>query len=204
MPHSYFFQEITCIPDTDIGIGFLMGRVMNALHLALVNASAGLSQCTIGMSFPDYRQLAASGDPASAGPPIGAKVRLFARQPGELDTAEVAECLGRFSDYVDVRSPAELKRTNLKFARFSRHQPRTSLTRQIRRQMKRKGWTQEQAERHFQGYRDTMCRLPYLDLRSHTTERRFRLFVRKESAEESESWQFSTYGLSARSSVPDW
>lgn len=206
MLRQYYFQELTCVPDADVNVGYIMGRVMNAVHVALVNAQAGSPYGSIGLSFPGYHTLEdrSRSNLETQGPPIGNKIRLLTNQLEQLEALEIDKALDRFLDYVHLRQPIALKRPNLKFAIFARIQPRGNVDRQIRRLMKRKGLSQEQSEDRLQGFKAIKCKLPYFDMFSHHSSQRFRLFIRKQASEETDCWQFSSYGLSANSAVPDF
>lgn len=207
MSQPYFYQEITCNNDGEITIGFMMGRVMNALHMALVNAKGDNQYGRIGLGFPGYQDVESDlkgKHQVWEGPPIGNRIRVFVRRVEDLQEAKIEQTLLRFSDYIHLRKPIELKRPKFEHVIFSRHQPRSGVERQIRRQIKRQGWTREQAEQHFRGYRDAQCNLPYVDMHSQSSRHRFRLFIRRRQAESSDRWEFSTYGLSTVSAVPQF
>jgi CRISPR-associated endonuclease Csy4 len=207
---EYFYQDLTCLPDQEIGTGFLMGRLMHAVHLSLVNVSVGQVDCPIGIAFPGYRDFSRTSDkdesqPSLDGPPIGNQIRLFAQDDALLHSVGQSPGLARLRDYVHVKQSRKLVRPNLRFATFSRAQPKGSRENQIRRHMKRKGTSREEAERHFEGYSSRWCLLPYLDMRSHSQDACFRLFIRKDQVElPSERWGFSRYGLSRSVAVPDF
>lgn len=90
-----FYQEITLLPDADIGVSFLWQKVYQQLHIALVEHKVAEHQSAIGVGFPDYGQ---------KGFPFGKKVRLFAEVEQQLTTLNIAGYLSRLSDYTHIKS----------------------------------------------------------------------------------------------------
>ncbi|MGB7344259.1 MAG: type I-F CRISPR-associated endoribonuclease Cas6/Csy4 [Pirellulaceae bacterium] len=208
-----YYQEITCLSDHDISVGFLVGKVMDVVHLALVNASSGASQCPIGISFPEYRDLGSKGadalvDDEEAGVersvPIGSKIRLFSRQESDLQGLDLGTQLKRLSDYVHLTSIRQLRRKGVKYAVYKRCQPKSSKERLIRRQMKRQGLSETQASELYRDFRPRHSRLPYVNMKSHSSGERFRLYIERQYVDPSDQWGFSTYGLSSQVAVPEF
>ncbi|WP_417737412.1 type I-F CRISPR-associated endoribonuclease Cas6/Csy4 [Rosistilla oblonga] len=213
MQPSFYYQEVTCLPDHEISVGFVMGKVMEAVHLALVNVAAGSPDCPIGISFPEYRDPRDRNerplpDRRELQPPhalpIGSKLRLFSRQQDDLNRLGLTENLARLSDYVHLTSAKLLQRKIDRFAAYQRVQPKSSKERLIRRQMKRKGISEAEARAQYASFEPHHSKLPYLNLRSHSTGERFRLYVQRQVVELGEPWLFSTYGLSASAGVPEF
>lgn len=205
MSIQYYYQEITCLPDQEISTGFVLGKVMDAVHLAMVNLTLGTeeqSQCPIGISFPEYRE--SPGEDQTL--PIGSKVRLFSRTDTDLVTLDLVGQLTRLSDYVHWTSIRALERRIRGYAIYRRHQPKCSKPRLIRRQMRRKGISETEAAGMYGSFEPRYSRLPYVNMRSHSTGERFRLYVERQetAAIELVSWGFSTYGLSSRVAVPEF
>ena len=50
----------------------------------------------------------------------------------------------------------------------------------------------------------TTTELPFIQMKSLTSDQMFKLFIEKRSIEQSKSQVFSTYGLSSESSVPEF
>lgn len=203
MNRPYYYQEITCLPDQEISSGFVLGRVMDAVHLAMVNITAAGEACPVGISFPEYRVLSAEPPPIGAGPPIGSKIRLFSRAEPDLVGLNLAGQLSRLSDYVHWTSVRLLERRLTRYAIYQRRQTKSSKERLMRRQMKRQGLSEAEVQERYATFRPRHCELPYVNLRSHSTGERFRLFVdRQDAAAATDAWGFSTYGLSAAVPVP--
>ena len=214
------YCELTCLRDAEISTGFLMGRLMHALHLTMVGATRDGQACPFGVTFPDYRPFAsrdqakrfrqddsaASGEPndldGERTPPIGNRVRLFARSEQELDAIEWSRSLIGLDDYVHRTRPRSTPSTIEHFAAFARHQPNASPERLIRRAMKRHGIDEAEARRRYGEYTMDRCRLPWVDMRSESSRHHFRLFIDRTELPATSGWGFSTYGLSRTVSLP--
>lgn len=193
MNSTFYFQELTCLPDTDVNAGFVMGKVMDAVHLRLVAATAGTGSCPVGLSFPEYQAAH-----------IGSRVRLFARNAADLEQLELRGHLDRLRDYVHLTSVRQLERRVPKFAVYRRYQPQASKERLIRRQVKRSGLSELEIRGRYANFSESKTRLPYINLRSLSTSQSFRLFVDRQIVDCSEGWGFSTYGFSRQVAVPEF
>lgn len=194
-----YFIEITCLPDEDVSTGFVLGKIMDVLHLCLVNLEKQLGVNPVGISFPGYRY----GEDSA--PQIGVKIRLFSRDAAHLESLGLASQLRRFDDYVHIRSVSRLERPNVRFAIFKRVQPKSSKERLIRRQMKRTGQPEDVVRAQYQDFSEQHTKLPYVNMQSHSSANPFRLFVQKQEAVQTDAeWQFSSYGLSSTVPVPDF
>jgi len=203
MSVTYYFQEITCLPDQEISIGFVMGKVMEAIHLALVNVSTDGKTCPIGIAFPEYRRPGAEASDGGVPIPIGSKIRMFSHSEHDLQRLNLAIHLERFSDYVHWTSVRLLDRRLSGYAIYRRYQPKTSKDRLVRRQMKRKGISETDAQQQYATFQPRYTSLPFLNLHSHSTGQRFRLYVdRCDCQAATGEWSFTTYGLSSTTAVP--
>ncbi|KAA1260529.1 CRISPR-associated endonuclease Cas6/Csy4 [Rubripirellula obstinata] len=214
MNPTYYYQEVTCLPDHEISIGFVLGKVMDEIHLALVESAAGTQDCRIGLSFPEYREASQEDVMTDAsqktthdelqGPPIGSKIRVFARSDDDLLQLNLSNRLSRLLDYVHLTSVRKLERKINRYAVYKRCQTKSSRDRLIRRQMKRKGLDQATAQAEYATFKPRYSQLPYVNMRSHSTAQRFRLYIERSMAEAGEDWCFSTYGLSGTTAVPEF
>lgn len=210
------YQEFTCLGDAEISVGFLMGRLMHALHITMVNATPTGKPCPLGVSFPGYREAAAvqplrtkleasnDHESISQGPPIGKSIRLFAREQSQLEAIEWSRSMFGLDDYVYRTGIRKVPVTAERLFAFARYQPKASPERLIRRAMKRKGIDETEAHRRYASYQMDACRLPYIDMRSESTANCFRIFIDRVESEPKDQWGFSTYGLSRTSCLPDF
>jgi CRISPR-associated endonuclease Csy4 len=214
------YCEFTCLRDAEISTGFLMGRLFHALHLTMASATPPGQMCPFGITFPDYRSFELAAPPRrmrknisrdvddgdadlDAELPIGKRVRLFARSEQELDSIVWSKSMVGLGDYVHRTKPRPTPLAIQNFAVFARRQPKASPERLIRRAMKRQGIDEADAIERYEGYTMDRCRLPWVDMRSESSQHRFRLFIdRIEMPGLTSSWGFSTYGLSRSVSMP--
>jgi CRISPR-associated endonuclease Csy4 len=209
---EYFYQEIRVPFQAGLSVGSLMSLAMNQIHLDLVRIAQGEQLCKVGISFPGYGESSSPRANVSNAdsieprlPPIGDRIRLFARAHSCLEELGVAKSLARFSDYFAIGEIRPLKRKNIGWSIFKRIQPAGSPERLARRRVKRLGGSLDEAMEHFSGMNQSLLRLPYLDMQSHSSRKRFRLFIeRKAAVAAPDRWEFSTYGLSASVGVPDF
>ncbi|MBK8455472.1 MAG: type I-F CRISPR-associated endoribonuclease Cas6/Csy4 [Thiofilum sp.] len=199
----YHFIELSILPDESVSTSFIMSKVMDVLHLCLVNVQKELGHNPVGLSFPAYRY-----DPESKGETkgsLGTKMRLYSLDAAHLERLQLRQQLRRFEDYVHQRSVVSLERPNLSFACFKRVQVDSSVERLARRRAAHLQQPVEEALAFFraQGKEAMMTDLPFVRLHSQSSEQAFRLFVAKVEAKPPTEWRFSTYGLSATVGVPD-
>ncbi len=210
------YIEMECLPNAEVSTGFLIGRLMHAIHLTLVESTPAGQSSAVGVSFPDYRlgkpgvrgRRTAESPPGEegvalqVGPPIGARVRLFARDAATLGGLRWSRSMTGLGDYIERTAPRPVGDRVTRFAAFARHQPGGSPERLMRRAMRRHGLTEAQARQRYAGYRDQRCDLPYVDMRSESSGSRFRLFIERREVPPSDRWGFSTYGLSPHVPLP--
>ncbi|MFZ1387126.1 MAG: type I-F CRISPR-associated endoribonuclease Cas6/Csy4 [Thiolinea sp.] len=198
----YHYIELSCLPDEGVPAAFILGKVMDTVHLCLVNLQKELGHNPVGLSFPEYRyELAENGKLLEAS--IGAKLRLFSRDEAQLERLNLRAQLRRLEDYVHQRQ-SSIERPNLAFASFQRVQVRSSVERLVRRRVNSLGQPVEVAQAAFKDFEEVRSDLPFVHLHSHSSAQAFRLFIRKQAVPKPEEWRFSSYGLSATVGVPDF
>lgn len=194
----YYFIELSLLPDESVSTGFVLGKVMDVLHLCFVNLQKELGHNPVGLAFPEYRY-GVEGKPNT----LGTKIRLYAQTEAPLAALNLQPQLQRFADYVHIRAVREAN-PKFGFACFRRVQCRSSRERLARRRKDYVGETLAQAQQHFYGFVEQSTDLPFAHLRSQSSEQAFRLFIAKQDVPEStQAWQFSSYGLSATVGVPN-
>lgn len=199
----HYYVEITCLPDEGVSVAFIMGKVMDVLHLALVNLQQQVGCNPVGIGFPAYVYREDDTGEVEAAQ-MGGKIRLFSRDQAHLEALNFKQQLERLADYVHIRGISEIDRPNLAFASFQRVQPKSSKERLIRRKAKHTGQTEAVVREQFASFEEQRTHLPFVHMHSHSSTQAFRLFIEKQVAEPVEDWQFSSYGLNGRVPVPDF
>jgi len=107
------------------------------------------------------------------------------------------------SDYVHITLIRPVPVSIDGYAVFKRIQLKSNNERLARRRAKRKKTSLEEALAYFGDRKEVYSRAPYIRLRSHSSGKRYRLFIAKEETDTTDMNEgFSTYGLSSKSSVP--
>lgn len=188
------YVEITLLPSIDISPYFLWEKVYQQLHMAFVEIKNADNKIDVGIAFPDYKQ-----DKKSK---LGRKLRLFASTGDRLDSLNLKKRLFKLNDYVHVTSIRAVPEKIEGYACFKRIQLKGNNARLARRMVKRKKITYEQALLHFKSREEKMSNLPFINLKSKSTDNRFRLFIKKTDSKNQVDGTFNSYGLSKTATVP--
>ena len=212
------YIEITLIDNTDINLFSLWSKVFQQIHLGLVEIQDDQGQVLIGLSFPEY----VIGDKYSL---LGSKLRLFANDEGMLNQFDAVKWLARLSDYVHCTSIRPVPEKIVGYAIYQREQPKTNPERLARRYAKRHGVDFDTALNGLVDLKSTekplnadfkiqfrYCEMtkkniasPFIRLKSMSSEQTFCLWIKKIPADtKTSATYFSSYGLSAVSSVPEF
>lgn len=181
------YIEFRLLPDPEFAPPQLMSILYGKLHLALVSVGNG----DIGVSFPD-------GDNART---LGTRMRLHG-------TAEALGRLMRKNWTVGIRdhvaqTPMAPVPDDAQFRCLFRVQAKSNPERLRRRLMKRHGVDADTAARQIPDGAMETLQLPYVQMRSMSSGKQFRLFFRYGLVEENaRSGAFSAYGLSREATVP--
>lgn len=182
------YLEIRLLPDPEFPVSFLMGALYGKLHRALVT----LDSSQIGVSFPGYSQ-----SPRS----MGDRLRLHGTQAA-LSQLMRQSWLKGMSDHIQSSDILPIPES-VQYRTISRRQFKTSSERLRRRRMKRKGETWEQAAAAIPDTAEHKPDLPYIHLRSKSTEQSFTLFIEQgELKGQPTHAEFNTYGLSRQATIP--
>lgn len=186
-----FYCDITLLPDAEANLGFLWEKVYTQVHLALVEQQdAGVSK--VAISLPGY-----GNKPF----PLGNKLRLLANTEGDLEKLQLSKWLNRLQDYCHFTSVKPVPATE-EFVNFSRRQLKTNLERLARRRAKRHKESFEQALEHYKGKGEQYIKLPFIQVKSLSSNTRFPLFIDKISETQKIEGEFNCYGLSKIATVP--
>lgn len=200
-----YYQEITLIDQAEISSYFIWSKFYTQLHIALAEIKDTNNKVNIGVSFPQY--LFEKNDKNSK-VNLGKKLRLFAQNEADLKKIDFKKWLDRLTDYIHITSIREVPENIKGYAIYKRKQVKTNAERLARHRVKRDDIGFDEALARYSNV-VTTTDLPYIQMLSLSTsdkqdKKRFKLFIEKQSVEQSESQIFSTYGLSSESSVPEF
>ncbi|QIO06337.1 type I-F CRISPR-associated endoribonuclease Cas6/Csy4 [Acinetobacter shaoyimingii] len=197
-----FYQEITLIDQAEISPYFIWSKIYTQLHIALAEIKDESDKVSIGVSFPQYIFEGKAGN-QKAKINLGKKLRLFAESEADLKKLDIRRWLERLEDYVHITSIREVPSEIKSYAIFKRQQVKTNAQRLARHRVKRGDIGFDEALARYSQV-VTTTDLPYIQMKSLTSDQPFKLFIKKQNAEKSETQVFSTYGLSSVSSVPEF
>ena len=228
-----FYLEITLLPNPEVGVHFLWSKVFQQIHLGLVEMQDDQGRVPIGVSFPDYvlggrSQLPASHDTRTSlciekYSVLGCKLRLFAEHESTLGQFNASHWLARLSDNVHCTSIRPVPGSLKGYAIYQRQQPKTNKERLARRYAKRhnldfltalhavvdlstraESGTEYKTQFCYNDLPKQRITTPFIRLHSLTSQQTFCLWVKKTQVSEAVSGCFSTYGLSAQVTVPEF
>lgn len=182
------YLDISVRPDPEFSRQVLLDALFGKLHRGLVQDGTGC----IGVSFPDH-----SYKPRS----LGHKLRLHGSRGGLAGLMSGAWLRG-MSDHLWV-SDLQLVPAGARHRVVRRVQPKTNSARLRRRYSRRHNVSEEEALRHFPDSVAKPVSLPFVTLRSATTDQRFALFVEHGPLQDApQEGTFSAYGLSPTATIP--
>lgn len=202
-----FYQEITLIDQAEISPYFIWSKLYTQLHIALAESKDTDNKVNVGISFPQYIfEKKIEGGKATVN--LGKKLRIFAQSEAELQTLDLKKWLDRLTDYVHMTSIREVPEKVKGYAIYKRKQVKTNAQRLARHRVKRGDIGFDEALARYSNVLTTTD-LPYIEMLSLSTsdeqdKKCFKLFIEKQSAQQSATHVFSTYGLSSESSVPEF
>lgn len=179
------YIEICLLPDTEFSPSLLMNALFAKFHRALVEAGHG----EVGISFPQVQKT------------LGDTVRLHGSQ-GALQRLMAVGWLKGLTDYTHVTAITAVP-DNCRYRVVKRVQAKSSVERMYRRSVK-KGWlTTEEAEERINAGKEQQLKLPFVQLKSHSSGQAFRLFIQQGKLLDAPvQGGFSAYGLSDVATVP--
>lgn len=198
-----FYQEITLIDQAEISPYFIWSKLYTQLHIGLAESKDANEKVNIGLSFPKY--IYEQGDEAKKSKVyLGDKLRIFAETQADLEKLNIQKWLDRLMDYLHITSIREVPEAKISgYAIYSRKQVKTNAERLARHRVKRGDIGFDEALARYSNV-VTITDLPYIQMKSLTSDKSFKLFIEKKPATKSETQVFSTYGLSSVSTVPEF
>ena len=195
-----YYIELTLIKDSEISPYFIWSKLYTQLHLAFVEQKDANEQIPYGVSFPEYKVFESKGKKVML---LGSKLRVFANSQQELQALGLDQWLERLSDYVHIKSCKQVEGVS-HYLTVSRYRPRPSQENLARRYARRHAVTVEDALNRLEGYEQSMEPYPYVQMKSLSGGSEFSLCINQQIVEKPALGKFSTYGLSASSTVPHW
>lgn len=189
------YLDITLLPGADIDENFLLEKAYRQIHLGLADIQMPNGSSPIGISFPEYNAEKSQ---------LGTKLRLFAHDKNTIENFNAKKWLHCLSDYVHITSVRDVPANITSYIRFKRKQSKSSTERLARRKAKREGIEFEQAFQVLESRKEILITSPFIKVSSSSSGQNFRLFIIKEDASEQINDGFSCYGLSAKSTIPDF
>jgi CRISPR-associated endonuclease Csy4 len=192
-----YYQELSLLPQEEINIHFLWSKVFQQIHLGMVEIQDEKKQVPIGVSFPKYR----AEEKRFA---LGDKCRLFAGDEMTLEHFAAPLRLARLSDYVHCTGIRPVPSKLSGHAVYRRIQPKTNAERLARRYAKRHEINFDEALTRYSDMVSDNIKMPFVRLKSLSNKEEFCLWIAKVVTTEASSGSFSTYGLSATTTVPEF
>lgn len=182
------YQDIKLLPDPEFSAPMLMNALFAKLHRALV----AIDSTEIGVSFPGVDQKS---------PRLGDTLRLHG-SISALKNLQAQDWLRGMRDHVEVAEVAPVP-AGSGYCRVRRVQVKSSAERIRRRYFRRHpGVTESDAQGLIPDSVEKRVNLPYLQLKSDSTDQRFRLFVEHMPQSQPVSGSFNSYALSTDATVP--
>lgn len=189
-----YYQEITLLPGAELSVNFLLSKVFAQIHFALASASSGEPGKKVGISFPGYTEKE-----------LGKIIRIMAPEKEMLEELGMKSQLSRLSDYVHITTCHIIpQKSIIGYSIYSRYQPDEPVERKARRYVKRHAEVSYEDALQLLKQRKETYTLPYIMLKSYSSEQHFHLFIQKKSVEREQEGTFNSYGLSAIASVPEF
>jgi len=195
-----YYIELTLIKDSEISPYFIWSKLYTQLHLAFVEQKDANEQIPYGVSFPEYKSTQMKDKQIML---LGSKLRVFANSADELQKLDLDKWLERLTDYVHVKSPKQVENVT-QYLTVNRYRPQASAENLARRYARRHGVSLEDALKRLEGFKQKLEPFPYIQIKSLSGAREFSLCIKQTKTTQPNIGKFSTYGLSARSTVPHW
>ena len=187
------YIELTILPDLETPLFFLWEKVYQQLHLSLVERQTNYGKVNVCIAFPEYNIEKHQ---------LGSKLRLVSSSKEELESLNINQWLSRLNDYLHITAICDIPEKIESHVFFNRIQPKNNNARLARRMVKRKGISYEEALLHYQSREESMSKLPFINMKSQSTNNKFRLFIEKSESDKKVTGSFNSYGLSKTTTVP--
>ncbi len=191
------YVDIYLFSNPDVDLYFLWEKVYRQIHLGFVEMQKTNGKVTIGIALPEYDENTNK---------LGNTLRLLSKDKATLENFNTKQRLNNLSDYVDITDVCHVPDNVSLFACYHRIQPKSNNARLVRlakRKSNRDNITFDQALTALEKNKEQQIKAPYIPIKSQSTGEKFFLFIGciKTTSGTIET-DFSTYGLSRKSSVP--
>lgn len=179
------YQDFRVLPEPEVNGGVLMATLFGRIHLALVAAGEG----KVGVSFPELAKTP------------GCLLRLHGEHSNLQRVFQHLNLHG-LRDYLHVGEISDVP-DGAQYRTVMRVQVKSSVTRLLRRSV-RKGWiTEEEAAVRLSTAVDKSCSLPFIPVKSQSNGQTFRLFIEQGKLQADPApGRFNYYGFSTAATVP--
>jgi CRISPR-associated endonuclease Csy4 len=179
-----YYQDLRVLPDPEFVTSILLSAAFGKLHRALVSGQ----HRDVGVSFPNAKTR------------LGERLRLHGESTA-LERLGLGWLKG-MRDYTEITGVQAIPESH-SFCRVQRVQVKSNPERMWRRSLNNGRLEESERERFLDCTQAQRVSLPFLELRSQSTGRRFRLFVRQTiGSPKNVAGDFNTYGLSKTATVP--
>lgn len=190
-----YYQEITLCPGSEINNYFLWQKIFQKIHLCFVNLKDSNGIIPIGISFPEYNN--------NKNPELGSKLRFFSASENTLKELNLKHKFNYFFDYIHLTNIRRVLDKCI-YAKYWRKQPKSSVARLARRKAKRENISFDKALEQLKGFNEQKIKTPYINIDSQSSGQKFRLFIIKDVVEKPIEGGFNCYGLSLKTTVPEF
>lgn len=180
-----YYIDILIRPNPEISDSIMMNEVYFRLHKVLGNIGQG----KVGVSFPKFNKT------------LGNCLRLHSSKE-IIQQVMSTSWTKEVEDYIKVSNVTKIPEI-VSYRMVQRVQLKSNIERLLRRSV-RKGWlTEEEAELRLTDAKEKRTKLPFVRIQSLSTNQLFCLFIEHTSiVTNSQSGEFTAYGLSSNATIP--
>lgn len=189
-------MELSIKPTPEIGLYTLWGLLYSKIHLVLVKNKNKDCEINYAVSFPEYQ---------TESNILGSKLRIFAYSTEELKGLRLEQELEKLSEYIYLTDILDIPKNPSSHSIYRRVQFKTSIERLARRRVRKiPGITLDEAIQELNNLKTTKTNLPYIQMKSLSSNQTFSLFIEKITADRIITEKFNSYGLSIGGTVPEF
>ncbi len=191
-----YYQDIRLFPDLELGVREIGAILFNQLHLRFINNKDEKGETRYALGFPEYSK-------GSIGT-LGRIFRVFAYTKESLELLDVFNICKKISGYAECSEISPVPNTST-YLRFYRIQKKTNKERLIRRTIKRKKLSEQEASDLYKDFSPQRLKpYPHLYIKSSSTKQIFAIAINCKVETNSNPHGFSLYGLSTGGNIPDF